>query len=136
LTEEFSNIEVGDYNGVFNLALGADPSPTAGSYSALEAMIQGEDDVYVEISFDPAGANSYTEVFTRMSLQAAAYAVRAKYADQATTASEVAWSGLKTPTANLLLEHSTYTTGFNWATSNLAPGVVVPMPRFPLSISI
>jgi len=98
LTEEFSNVEIGQYKGVFNLSLGSDGSPTAGSYSSVEALIQGEDDVYVEIGFDPAGGNSYTETFTRMSVQATAYAVRSKYSDNAGAATEMAFSGLTSGT--------------------------------------
>jgi hypothetical protein len=116
LTEEFSNIEIGQYMGVFNLGLGSDPSPTAGTYSSLIELIQGEGDVYVEVGFDPAGGNSYTEVFTRMPLQATAYAIRARYADNASGATEVPWSGLQDPTDDLTLEHATRKTLFNWAT--------------------
>ncbi len=116
LTEQFSNIEIGQYLGVFNLSLGSDSAPVAGVYSSLSALIQGENDVYVEVGFDPAGSNTYTEVFTRMPLQATGYAIRAKHADTATGATELAWSGLQDPTADLSLEHSTYTTLFNWAT--------------------
>jgi hypothetical protein len=116
LTEQFSNIEIGQYLGVFNLSLGSDPAPVAGVYSSFSALIQGEDSVYVEVGFDPTGFNTYTEVFTRMPLEAAAYAVRAKYADNATGATELPWSGLKDPTADLILQHSTRKTLFNWAT--------------------
>ena len=98
LTEVFSNVEIGQYKGVFNLSLGSDPSPTAGSYSSVDALIQAENTVYVEIGFDPAGGNSYTETFTRMSVQATAYAVRSKYSDSAGAASEMAFSGLTSGT--------------------------------------
>jgi hypothetical protein len=116
LTEEFSNVEIGEYLGVFNLSLGSDISPTAGVYSSFSGLVQGEDDVYVEMGFDPAGSNIYTEVFTRMPLEATAYAIRAKYADTATGATEVPWSGLQDPTEDLTIEHSTRKTLFNWAT--------------------
>lgn len=116
LTEEFSNIEIGQYLGVFNLSLGSDSSPTAGVYSSFSGLVQGEDDVYVEMGFDPSGSNTYTEVFTRMPLEATAYAIRAKYADTATGATEVPWSGLQDPTEDLTIEHSTRKTLFNWAT--------------------
>ncbi|KUK67334.1 MAG: Hemagglutinin-like protein, partial [candidate division WS6 bacterium 36_33] len=116
LTEVFSNVEIGQYLGVFNISLGSDLSPVAGVYSSFSGLIQGEDDVYVEMGFDPAGSNTYTEVFSRMPLQATAYAVRAKYADTATGATEVPWSGLKDPTEDLTIEHTTRKTLFNWAT--------------------
>ncbi|KUK77775.1 MAG: putative T4-like proximal tail fiber [candidate division WS6 bacterium 34_10] len=116
LTEQFSNIEIGQYLGVFNLSLGSDPAPVAGVYSSFSALIQGEDSVYVEVGFDPSGLNTYTEVFTRMPLQATGYAIRAKYADNATGATELPWSGLKDPTADLTIEHTTRKTLFNWAT--------------------
>ena len=116
LTEVFSNVEIGQYLGVFNISLGSDLSPIAGVYSSFSGLIQGEDDVYVEMGFDPAGSNIYTEIFTRMPLEATAYAVRAKYADTATGATELPWSGLKDPTGDLTIEHTTRKTLFNWAT--------------------
>ncbi len=85
LTETFSNTEIGAYNGAFDLSLGS-TTPTAGSYSTFDAMIKGEDTIYVELGFDPAGGGSFTETFTRMPLGASAFAVRAKYATQASTA--------------------------------------------------
>ncbi len=88
----------------------------AGVYSSFSALIQGEDSVYVEVGFDPSGLSTYTEVFSRMPLEATAYAVRAKYADMATGATEIPWSGLKDPTADLTIEHTTRKTLFNWAT--------------------
>ncbi len=116
LTEVFSNVEIGQYLGVFNISLGSDLSPTAGVYSSFSGLIQGEDDVYVEMGFDPAGSNIYTEIFTRMPLEATAYAVRAKYADNATGATAMSWSGLQDPSSDLTLQHSTRKTLFNWAT--------------------
>jgi len=116
LTEEFSNIEIGQYLGVFNLSLGSDISPTAGVYSSFSGLVQGEDDVYVEMGFDPSGSNTYTEVFTRMPLEATAYAIRAKYADNATGATAMSWSGLQDPSSDLTLQHTTKKTLFNWAT--------------------
>ncbi len=116
LTEQFSNVEIGQYVGVFNVSLGSDPAPVAGVYTSLSGLIQGESDVYVEVGFDPSGLSTYTEVFSRMPLEASGYAIRAKYADTATGATEMSWSGLKSPTENLSLQHSTYTTLFNWAT--------------------
>ena len=85
LTETFSNTEIGAYNGAFDLSLGS-TTPTAGSYATFDAMIKGEDTIYVELGFDPAGGGSFTETFTRMPLGASAFAIRAKYATQASTA--------------------------------------------------
>jgi hypothetical protein len=107
----FSNKEIGQYNGAFNLSLGSDPAPTAGSYSSLDAMIAAENDIYVEIGFDPAGGNSYTEVFTRMPLQATAFALRAKYASHASTAFQFhtasSSSGYSNPTAGMVYYDTT-----------------------------
>ena len=85
LTETFSNKEIGAYNGAFDLSLGS-TSPTAGSYATFDAMIKGENTIYVELGFDPAGGGSFTETFTRMPLGASAFAIRAKYAAQASSA--------------------------------------------------
>ena len=113
LTEEFSNQEIGQYNGAFNLSLGSDPSPTAGSYSSLDALIAAEDTVYVEMGFDPAGGNSYTETFTRMPLQATAFAMRSKYASHASTAFQFDTaadsSGYSSPSAGMVYFDTTDT---------------------------
>lgn len=114
LTEVFSNKEIGQYNGAFNLSLGSDVSPTAGSYTSLDEMIMAEDEIYVEISFDPAGGGSYTEVFTRMPLQATAFAMRSKYASEASTAfkfqNAADASGYSTPSAGMVYFDTTDTT--------------------------
>ncbi len=114
LTEVFSNKEIGQYNGAFNLSLGSDVSPTAGSYTSLDEMIMAEDEIYVEISFDPAGGGSYTEVFTRMALQATAFAMRSKYASEASTAfkfqNAADASGYSTPSAGMVYFDTTDTT--------------------------
>lgn len=85
LTETFSNKEIGAYNGAFDLSLGS-TTPTAGLYATFDAMIKAADTIYVELGFDPAGGGSFTETFTRMPLGASAFAIRAKYAAQASTA--------------------------------------------------
>jgi len=114
LTEIFSNKEIGQYNGAFNLSLGSDPSPTAGSYTSLSKMIMAEDEIYVEISFDPAGGGSYTEVFTRMPLQATAFAIRSKYASEASSAfkfhNAANSSGYSSPSAGMVYFDTTDTT--------------------------
>lgn len=85
ITEAFSDVEIGEYNGAFDLSLGSDPSPTAGSHATVDAMIKAEDTIYVELGFDPAGGNAYTEIFTRMPIAASAFAIRAKYASEASS---------------------------------------------------
>ena len=47
LTETFSDKEIGQYNGAFNLSLGSDLSPTTGKYASLSSLIDGEDEVYI-----------------------------------------------------------------------------------------
>ena len=94
LTEVFSNIEIGQYNGAFTLSLGSDGAPTAGTYAAckggtcdnLQEVVNAVSDLYVELGFAPGGAGSYTETFSRMPIQASAYALKAKYAEKASTA--------------------------------------------------
>ena len=106
LTEDYLNVEIGEYNGAFNLSLGSDSTPTAGVYSTLEAAVMAEDDMYVELLFAPLGAASYTETFSRMSVQATAYALRSKYASEADSAfqfdSAADATGYSTPTAGMV----------------------------------
>ncbi len=94
LTEVFTNVEIGQYNGAFTLSLGSDGSPTAGTYASceggtcdnLQEVVNAVSDLYVELGFAPGGAGSYTETFSRMPIQASAYALKAKYAEKASTA--------------------------------------------------
>ncbi|MGI6475881.1 MAG: tail fiber domain-containing protein [Candidatus Dojkabacteria bacterium] len=113
LTETFSDKEIGQYNGAFNLSLGSDLSPTTGKYASLSSLIDGEDEVYIEIGFAPGGNNSYTETFTRMPLQASPYAIRSKYASEA---SSVSWSGIINPEGNQSLTMGAHDTSWNWGT--------------------
>lgn len=82
LTETFLDKEIGAYGGIFDLSLGGG-TPTAGSYSTIDAMIKGETSIYVEILFAPGGAGSYTETFSRMPLQASPFAIKSKYSSEA-----------------------------------------------------
>lgn len=75
-TETFSAIEIGDYDGVFNLPLGAG-SFTAGSEASFTDIFVNNPDVYVEVGFDPAGGTTYGEVFSRMPVRAAPFAISA-----------------------------------------------------------
>jgi hypothetical protein len=94
LTEDFSNVEIGQYNGAFTLSLGSDETPTAGTYAAcdggtcdsLQEVVNAVSNLYIELGFAPAGAGSFTEIFSRMPIQASAYALKAKYAEKASTA--------------------------------------------------
>ena len=79
-TETFTNIEIGDNEGVFNLALGTG-SYTAGSESAFLDIFNNNTTVYGEINFDHDGNATYTEVFSRIAVRAAAFALNAQNLD-------------------------------------------------------
>lgn len=79
-TETFLNQEIGQRDGIFNLALGTG-SFTAGTESNFLDVFLDNDTVYSELRFAPGGAGSYTEVFSRMAVRAAPYALRAQEAD-------------------------------------------------------
>jgi len=77
-SETFSNIELGDNDGVFNLLFGT-KSFTAGAVSSFEGIFSGGyDDVYVKVEFAPDGS-SFTESFGLMGMRAAPYAMNSKY---------------------------------------------------------
>ncbi|MDX9739298.1 MAG: hypothetical protein RBT33_02985 [Candidatus Dojkabacteria bacterium] len=113
-TETYTDVEIGQYGGIFNLSLGAG-TPTTGAYSSLDAMIKEQDSVYVEILFSPAGTSSFTETFSRMPLQASAYAIRSEYAKMASGAFEFenaadyasTTRGLTTPASNGMVYYDT-----------------------------
>ena len=81
-TETFSDVEIGDYGGVFNLKLGSG-SPTTttqcadGVCNSVSEVFGEHKAIYMEIGFAPGGAGSFTEVFTRTSLNASAFAMGA-----------------------------------------------------------
>ncbi len=84
-TEVFSNVEIGEYNGIFNLALGTG-SFTGGSETSFRNMFLNNSAVYVEMDFAPNGT-TYTETFLnpdgkRMAVRAAAYAISAQGSSQ------------------------------------------------------
>jgi len=88
LTETFSNVEIGDYDGVFNLSLGSGSFTTTsecddGTCNTPDEVINDFSTIYIEIGFDPAGGGSFTEVFTRTALNASAYAIKSKYTEYA-----------------------------------------------------
>ncbi len=85
LTETFSDVEIGDYGGVFNLPLGTGSFTTTsecddGTCNTPDEVIKEFTTLYIEIGFAPGGAGSYTEVFTRTELNASPYAIRSEYA--------------------------------------------------------
>lgn len=89
-SETFLNKEIGDYEGLFNLALGTGGS-TSGSETSFENIFINHSSVYLEMEFDPSGSHTFAspEVFTvdgtnRMIMKAAPYAIRANVADQIT----------------------------------------------------
>jgi len=75
-TEDFTNEEIGEFAGVFNLDLGAG-SWTGGSESAFVDIFNNNDTVYIELKFAPDGS-TLTETFSRMPVRASAYAIRAR----------------------------------------------------------
>ncbi|MFA7683056.1 MAG: delta-60 repeat domain-containing protein, partial [Candidatus Dojkabacteria bacterium] len=81
-TETFSDVEIGDYGGVFNLKLGSG-SPTTttqcadGTCNSVSEVFGEHKAIYMEIRFAPGGAGSFTEVFTRTPLNASAFAMGA-----------------------------------------------------------
>lgn len=139
LTETFVDKEIGQYGGVFELSLGSG-SITAGSHSTLDEVIQKENTVYIEIGFSPAGNSTFTETFTRMYLQANAYAIRSKYSEMARGAFkfenapnssgysgsdgmvyyDTTTGGLKLYSAGVWLDISTGTSSSLWGTDSIS----------------
>jgi hypothetical protein len=81
--ETHTNIEIGSYNGVFNLQLNS----ICGSWSAPSGGCSGsgitwgaDSTIYLELEFAPAGSESFDEVFTRKLFNSVPYAY---YADSA-----------------------------------------------------
>lgn len=79
-TEVFNNIEIGYFNGVFNLVLGTG-TYTGGAESTFKGVFLNNSNVFIEADFAPDGTN-YTETFLgaggdRMGVRAAAYAISA-----------------------------------------------------------
>jgi len=82
LTETFSDVEIGDYGGVFNLKLGSGTVTTSaqcsdGTCNSIEEVFGEFKTIYLEIGFAPGGDGSFTETFTRTSLNASAFAMGA-----------------------------------------------------------
>ncbi|KKR06417.1 MAG: hypothetical protein UT34_C0001G0457 [candidate division WS6 bacterium GW2011_GWF2_39_15] len=84
-TEVFSNIEIGEYNGIFNLALGTGTF-TGGSETSFRNIFLNNPSVYVEVDFAPDGS-TYTETFLdanskRMAVRGTAFAISAQGASK------------------------------------------------------
>ncbi len=82
-SEVFSNVEIGNFNGIFNLALGTG-SFTAGSESSFRNIFINNTAVYMEVDFAPDGS-TFTETFlnsagNRMQVRASPYAISASAA--------------------------------------------------------
>jgi len=87
LTEDYTNVEIGQYDGVFELSLGAGSVTTSavcrdGTCNSLVEVLSEYNDVYVELRFAPDGT-TLTETFARMPLEASAYSIFSKYAEGA-----------------------------------------------------
>ena len=107
-TETFSNVEIGQYQGVFELSLGAGTPTTSsqcrdGTCNTVMEVLSEYNDVYVELKFAPDGTN-LTETFTRMPLEASAFSIFSKY-------SEGAHDAFKLSTSLSSQTQSTPTTG-------------------------
>ena len=93
LTETFggvaTGVEIGAYDGVFELSLGSGSMTTTaqcrdGTCNTPLEVISEYNDVYVELKFAPSGDGvNYTETFTRMPLEASPYSIFSKYAEGA-----------------------------------------------------
>jgi hypothetical protein len=87
LTEEFENVEIGDYGGVFNLKLGSGNMTTTtecsdGTCSDPQEVISEFETLYIQIEFAPTGDGAtYSEIFTRTALNASPYSIRSKYSE-------------------------------------------------------
>ena len=118
-TEDFANVEIGQYNGAFTLSLGSSSSHTSGTYAGckggtcdnLQEVVNATTSLYVELSFSPAGTSSFTETFSRLPIQASAYALKAKYAEAASSAFQFDTaansSGYSTPSAGMVYYDTT-----------------------------
>jgi hypothetical protein len=91
LTETFTNVEIGDYGGVFQLALGSGIVTTTsacrdGTCNDVVEVLSEYFSVYIELSFCPDGTETYAETFSRMPLNATPYSIHSRYAAAASDA--------------------------------------------------
>jgi len=106
-TQTFADVEIGSYNGVFNLQINSCGSSQSGNseWGTTTGTCTATDDddvdsdigvdfsrgsLYLEIGFAPAGSGSYTELFSRKLLNSSPYAF---YADSAGTIDGISSSG-------------------------------------------
>ena len=115
LTETFTNVEIGQYDGVFELSLGSGSMTTTGqcrdgTCNTPVEVISEYKDVYLELKFSPDGTN-LTETFTRMPLEATAYSIFSKYAEGANDAFKLSTSvtsqSLASPVTGMIYYNTT-----------------------------
>ena len=87
LTETFTNVEIGEYEGIFELSLGSGSvTPTGqcrdGTCNTVGEVISEYGDIYLELKFAPDGT-TLTETFSRMPVEASAYSIFSKYSEGA-----------------------------------------------------
>jgi len=90
LTEDYTNVEIGQYDGVFELSLGSGSVTTSaqcrdGTCNNVVEVISEYNNIYIELKFAPDGTN-LTETFSRMPLEASVYSIYSKYAGGASDA--------------------------------------------------
>lgn len=91
-SETHSNVEIGQYNGIFNLLInsvcaststaGTDGNWTSGGCISNGGVNFSASSLWIEVGFDPAGGASFTETFSRVQIKdvaSARYAVSASY---------------------------------------------------------
>jgi len=110
LTEDFTNVEIGQFDGVFELSLGSGTVTTTvqcrdGTCNSPSEVISEYGDLYIELQFAPDGTN-LTETFTRMSLEASPYSIFSKFAEGAHDAFKLSTSvsneSLENPSAGMI----------------------------------
>ncbi|HNR29166.1 MAG TPA: hypothetical protein PKL19_02165, partial [Candidatus Dojkabacteria bacterium] len=110
LTEDFTNVEIGQFDGVFELSLGSGTVTTTlqcrdGTCNSPSEVISEYGDLYVELQFAPDGS-TLTETFTRMPLEASPYAIFSKFAEGAHDAFKLSTSvsneSLENPSAGMI----------------------------------
>jgi hypothetical protein len=84
--EDFLNVELGDNNGIFSLALGTGDATGTVHESSYKEVFKNNTDVYMQISFDADGNGDFTspEIFTvsggdRMQIRGVPYAITSEY---------------------------------------------------------
>jgi hypothetical protein len=91
-SETHSNVEIGQYNGIFNLSInsvcaststaGTDGNWTSGGCVSNGGVDFSSSALWIEVAFAPGGAGSFTETFSRVQIKdvaSARYAVSSSY---------------------------------------------------------